>query len=500
MGRYLYGAAVQGIQGFIFGTNKLKDIIGASELVESICTTEFDGFRKSGESIVSAAGNIKFIFNNKEACEYAVKEFPKQVMMLAPGVTISQAVVTYNDDNNFEVAVNELETKLRAQRNKPSRSATLGLMGILRSRRTGLPVVEVKQIDKKDEYIDVAQKQKLEASGSTTIKLAKKNFKDNIDYKKLVTEFKELTDKNDWIAVVHIDGNGLGQVIQNIGSRSELLKRFSSELDKATKDAAQMAYEALYGYREIDKPSKIPMRPIVLSGDDHTIVCRADIALSYVEQFMRAFEGRSKSLLGGILRECDVEFDYLTACAGISYVKSKYPFHYAYNLSEELCSAAKKDAKLDKNLKDDLPRSCVMFHKVQDSFTENYSEIVKRELSISSTMSLSFGPYYFDGKTNCKTDEVTKINRWSIADIAYKRIDDIKDGDTRDAILADFRHWLTLLHKNPGLADQFKKRLIQQNQEAKAVIEAVMQFDDERHATPVYDLLALKTINKQVTK
>jgi hypothetical protein len=40
-GGWLYGAAVQGIQGFIYQTNELKDIIGASELVEEICTLEF---------------------------------------------------------------------------------------------------------------------------------------------------------------------------------------------------------------------------------------------------------------------------------------------------------------------------------------------------------------------------------------------------------------------------------------------------------------------------
>ena len=30
MSKYLYGAAVQGIQGYIFQTNELQDIIGAS--------------------------------------------------------------------------------------------------------------------------------------------------------------------------------------------------------------------------------------------------------------------------------------------------------------------------------------------------------------------------------------------------------------------------------------------------------------------------------------
>lgn len=38
---YLYGAAVQGIQSFIFQTNKLMEIAGASELVEQKYITKF---------------------------------------------------------------------------------------------------------------------------------------------------------------------------------------------------------------------------------------------------------------------------------------------------------------------------------------------------------------------------------------------------------------------------------------------------------------------------
>ena len=39
--KWLYGASVQGIQGYIFQTNKLKDVIGASELVKDSCETDF---------------------------------------------------------------------------------------------------------------------------------------------------------------------------------------------------------------------------------------------------------------------------------------------------------------------------------------------------------------------------------------------------------------------------------------------------------------------------
>lgn len=39
--KWLYGASVQGIQGYIFQTNKLKDVIGVSELVKDLRETNF---------------------------------------------------------------------------------------------------------------------------------------------------------------------------------------------------------------------------------------------------------------------------------------------------------------------------------------------------------------------------------------------------------------------------------------------------------------------------
>ena len=52
--KYLYGASVQGIQDFIFKTDKLAEIVGASELVEQICTTLFlqvSGLNESDQAI-----------------------------------------------------------------------------------------------------------------------------------------------------------------------------------------------------------------------------------------------------------------------------------------------------------------------------------------------------------------------------------------------------------------------------------------------------------------
>ena len=36
MAKYLYGASIQGIQEYIYATNKLQEIIGASEIIDSL--------------------------------------------------------------------------------------------------------------------------------------------------------------------------------------------------------------------------------------------------------------------------------------------------------------------------------------------------------------------------------------------------------------------------------------------------------------------------------
>ena len=73
MEKYLYGASVQGIQGFIFQTNQLDDISGASELVENICTKMFkemvgEGFNEKSNAVIMAAGNVKYVFDTREQC------------------------------------------------------------------------------------------------------------------------------------------------------------------------------------------------------------------------------------------------------------------------------------------------------------------------------------------------------------------------------------------------------------------------------------------------
>ncbi len=513
--KYLYGAAVQGIQGFIFQTNKLREIVGASELVEEICTDLFvDLFTKVGieykdeNCILHAAGNIKYVFDNEEECSKITRVFPKVVQEFAPGITASQAVVKMEGAfSDFKNAVGKLETRLRVQRNKPMRSATLGLMGIQRSRQTGLPVISKPNDEGKNDLIDAGTWAKLyeidkkenKVRKKTTLSLCKKAFcktdeeKRQLKHDRVAYDIEKITQNNDWIAIIHADGNGLGQIVQAIGTDEEQFKAFSESIDTATKAAAVAAYHRVKDH--FDESKFIPIRPIVLGGDDLTVICRADLALDYVTEFIKQFEEKTKFV---VEYKDKLGFNHLTACAGIAYIKSSFPFYYGYALAEALCSKAKEDAK--KDLEDgELAQSCLMFHKVQDSFTEDWKAIVKRELTPQEKTSFEFGPYYVKEKR----DET----KWLVSDLTEKaKLLESKEGN---AVKSHLRNWISLLHDNPDMAVQKLARLksmLPDTEEGKELLKLVKDVTDDTRLRndvtifPVYDLLTIHTINTQKTK
>lgn len=490
--RYLYGAAVQGIQEFIFQTNELKDIVGASELVEMVCTSAFDDYadlknhEEDPNSIVRAAGNIKYEFDEMEKCRKAVREFPKKVQSMAPGITISQAVVELKE-GNFDVAVDELENKLRIQRNHPMRSSTWGMLGVRRSRKTGLPAV----VKVKDDYLDDATFKKRKDRGDATVRVCEKAFgavSGTLNKNEIAFDIEEMTNLNDWIAIIHADGNGLGQVIQKIGRNKEELAKFSKKLDELTRQAAVKAYEDTMEEDVFSYFNRcIPVRPIVLSGDDLTVIIRGDLALTYAESFLRHFEEVTVQAMSGIVEEGKG----LTACAGIAFIKSSYPFYYGYELAEALCGRAKKRAK---EINSTLAPSCLMFHKVQDSFVESYDEIVKRELMPCDDVSFEFGPYFLKEQKDY----------WKISEL--KNDVTLLDNDEGNAVKSHLRQWLSVMH-NGGKAQAAQKRkrlmsMLDSNSKLKTLTEDLMTGIalDKIEKYPVYDVLALHSVNSQVTR
>lgn len=399
MTNFLYGASVQGIQSFIFETNKLKEIVGASELVEQICTDKFYEIANISENdngiILSAAGNIKYIFDDETKCRDFVRIFPKSVMEFAPGITISQAVVEFEGED-YSKEIQTLEEKLKVQRNKPTMPTEIGFMGLERARRTGRVGIESRE----NEVRDSGTKAKLDAEEN--FKLFKKMAGFTPKAKEVAFDISEITKsgKNSWIAVIHADGNGLGKIIQNFGTemvKQGIFQKFSKAIDDATQIAVKLAFDEVVKPLKTDK-FRYPIRPILIGGDDLTVIIRADLALDFTTKFLRYFEEKSKKSFED-LKLKDYEKG-LTACAGISYIKESYPLHYGLHLAEQLCTDAKKKVKetnengsLKESHYNDMPKSALAFYKVQESFVEDLKILKERTLKTNSGLVYYKGPY-----------------------------------------------------------------------------------------------------------
>ncbi|MEI6882542.1 MAG: CRISPR-associated protein [Bacteroidota bacterium] len=503
---YLYGASVQGIQGFIFQTNKLKEIVGASELVEQICTNEFDTFcQKKGiqlscdDVIIKAAGNIKYLFQSDEDCKKVVREFPKHIANLAPGITISQAIVKYSE--NLPDAINALETKLKAQRSKVSMPVETGFMGLERDRRAG--GVAVQQNVEKDEIICSATKAKIDSSKKAQVFKSVAGEEDvNLDNLPLEVEKITQSGKNSWLAIIHADGNALGILLQTLGKKLKENKvfedkvktafsTFSRSLDTATKNAAQYAFKKVVEkVWTNDKLTCYPIRPVILGGDDLTVIIRADLALDFTIEFLKAFETQTEKQFAFLKTDYKVDgFENgITASAGIAFIKEKYPFHYGVDLAEKLTSKAKRFSKQEKFKKNEginIPPSSISFYKVQSSFIESLDDMTKKTLTADiSNVSFDFGPYLIKPKDGEPNVDMLKNKLAVLEDEAKKR--DKSKG------ISKLRQWVSELYKDKSTADFMLERMKVVN--ANFYNELNLDNEKQSDKTIIYDLIQLHTL------
>lgn len=450
MSQYLYGASVQGIQSFIFETNKLKEIAGASELVDHICTVFFQEsmgiLYNPKNQLIGASGNIKYLFDDYESCQAIVRSFTMEVMRLAPGITISQAVVEIEGGFNQE-HVQLLESRLKAQRNRLPVQLGLGLMVSERSRRTGKSGIGWS----KNAVIDAAQQAKISFTDESKVSLLKKLVPDSKGrgYHKLFPmEMEDIAggkDNKNWVAVIHADGNDLGKKIMRMAQDNpdeEAFRELSERIGRATEQAARRAFEEVVKQNTPDG-ELFPFRPIILGGDDLTVIVRGDLAMDFTHAFLKNFEVETASEFEGFVSP---HFhDGLTACAGIAYIKSNYPFHYGVRLADKLCEHAKKEAK---NFKYERTPSCLVFHKVHSSFIEDYISIIEQELTTKvDKLRLDFGPYFLIPQSGFAT--IGQLKDW------------VRVLNEKASPKSRLRNWLSELQVNKQAAEQELNRIKQ---------------------------------------
>jgi hypothetical protein len=411
--RMLYGFSAREIQKFILRSDKLREMAGGSELVNRLCGEYLEaGLSGLGipanavDPVTQAAGWARLVFHDSRAAEVFHQVWPLFVDRFAPGLQVDQAYVPFAADGWVE-ASERLEEALRGERNRGQ--AVLPEAGPLvgRSPRTGLPSVEYD--DRTKQWVDRETVRKLAVSEDACGLLEKLEGDARQEHWPL--DMSEIaTSEKSYIAVIHADGNSLGRVVALLNDSLQggtadglaVFKGFSTAVEEATRRAARKAFgETVRPHAALDENGKpvIPLRPIVLGGDDLTVIVRAQLAFAFCEEFLKRFEEESEAALRTHLGGFQVRGlpRRLTASAGVAFVKKAYPFSRGYDLAESLCRDAKQVVReRARSASPELQsgQSCVAFHKVTTSIAGDYSKVRESELtSRDGGVRLWLGPY-----------------------------------------------------------------------------------------------------------
>lgn len=511
-----------GNQRFVFSSPRLRENVGASYLITQLADWTEQAASSAHPKIdfgwvSKSSGKVILTVATEDNARKLIGKVTRKAFSAAPGLDVSGVFVDLrnpgDDVEHPHVSDSDLKkvhrTAAEYALNRPPAQARFSQMPFLqRGRDSALPAssrlgvcdearddkatalslssrvcrhhaiaarlsfielaVEQKDLEELGRHHDLLGREDLLTRDPTMLeeKLARSISSETVDGRDR-TEDERLSK----VAVIHIDGNGVGEIMRNLQKsletipggvfRSEVLaeqsrsgvaeesasagptddphkspdalRRFLLEINRRLEKAMQKSFLAAWAEvaflaeKDVKDIAAIPVVPVILGGDDATVITDATYALPFTEKFLTAFEeetGKDALLkyLGPKSRqgtgECakstsedenaegagenaeresknaesasEKQGGPMTAAAGVAIVPRKFPFHIAYDLAERLIKSAKALGKVEGE-----ECSTLNFHVLFDStvldpdeLLRSYKSFTRRPLKVTSDVDL----------------------------------------------------------------------------------------------------------------
>ena len=399
---------VRGIQGYIFRTPKMKEAIGASYIVENLfkeilreavdklgITADLDwinedesgarpytGADKDVTVLYIGGGNACVVFRNKDTAVKVTKIMSRLTLEKTYSLQLASAITRKTD--NYHDDYTNLMGELTRIKDEMAASGPMDAIPIIKvEKKTGFPELaggESRETELKRRAADKVREE---------MKLSEKVFDNYVESK----------GRSSMLAVVHIDGNNMGlrirEMIGGIEDYSEAVN-----VMRGISFAINRSYEHVMSdmrtkfNRDRNGNKVLRFMKVIQAGDDITYVCNAKIALATVEYFLTNISKYSMKKDGS----AGYRF---SACAGISYFNSHFPFNIAYNVAESCCESAKERAKREEYKSDDVVGNWFDFQFCRSIHAQNLDKIRAWEYTTASKENLLRRPYFIYSDELC---------------------------------------------------------------------------------------------------
>lgn len=341
-----------GKQSYIYRTNAIREVVGASNLIADAYTEfksaiqkdagftmedqkEFSlqGFRNSGkdcEVIYEGGGNLYMIFCSREKCVKANRIFTRMLLDKTYSLNVTCSFVEIDEyKNDFEADRTALfKESDRQKRTMPAMRPVNVLPFTQIDRKTSLPIAE-KNLPGRPGSFSQESVHKLkkynEVLKTDDVLRASEKFLDDLITKKGTESL---------LAIIYIDGNNMGEKVKRLtadGARDYTtcvtrFREFTQEINRVFLDEP---------IREIDKlleKNSQSFRKVISGGDEITIICNARIALEIVKTYFNSIMEYNEG------KPVEKQF---SACAGMAICHSHAPYSVIYEIAEQCCENAK---------------------------------------------------------------------------------------------------------------------------------------------------------------
>jgi hypothetical protein len=417
---------VKGIQSFIFRIPRLRYIIGGSALIDRFDReTMINGINIPGaRRIFSAGGKGAFFCENDECADRVGKEIVAKAREIGLDVKLGK-------NNDFCEAANcadKLYPFIPANLDgQPCHTSGLYPVqpgsGVGKDGKTH-PLVEKRIYDRN------LLTKRFENRLLPNVKMPpgfpkEQEFFHSVDAEEDADGKKgarSIGNRNRW-AVICMDGNDMGMQFREfmkkkLGSEKtgKWIEEMSRSLDKCSVEAAQAGIQevvrnwaATLDSKTIsDSPLVLPVRPLVVGGDDIIALCHVSYAMAFVKEAARVFEETSEKEGKRVTEATGVSAwpatgGRLTLSAGILFCPVTLPLHTAIPYAETLMAGAKKKGRECKGGSEPSPSpSCLDWEQVTDGVIDTPSARRQRELRMidqddaGTTVELTRRPYTLD--------------------------------------------------------------------------------------------------------
>lgn len=514
------------IQKYVFSCNKLKTNVGASYLVDGIFNDlmqniilpkynlkmpdiswkKSDGIQIVKDDTIEAeivyigGGNMLILINkflkeddNLKLCRDIVSSWSLEILKKAPGLKTGAAIGMMDvSEETFKDSLDDMYVQLKQNQNTVLPQVDLPYTGLtLECDISGKTADTFDWMEKDKKWIAKEVKAKTDAYKYASEKvrseykdiLEKDGSRDKYDF---ASELEKIGCKEgeSYISVIHIDGNNMGVKFSKCKDSQER-KKLSLTVVKIVQNAFReliqgiideydsKAYDEALDKRDLidDKGKKLlPIRPIIIGGDDITFVCPARVGIEYAKRFIEAVNKQdflNDEQYERMSREVKEEnksmklSKTMSCCGGVAIVPLKYPFFRAYQLAEHLCGSAKTKSRQDDS-------SLIDFAILYGEMTPSLEQLCRYQY-VAPEGYLHYGPYYIKKNSDEDIADKSSINDLlSLKDKLKTKVVSNKIKELRDVLTRDLHAQIRFLENCESVRDIIKEESKIKNIEAKA--------------------------------